>query len=40
MAIDPHQELVGRDAGATTRLAIELRQRRKARRLAADDRNR
>ena len=40
MAIDADQELVGRDAGAAARLAIELGQRRKSRRFAADDRNR
>jgi hypothetical protein len=40
MTVDADQELVGGDAGAATGLAIELRQWRKARGLAADDRNR
>ena len=40
MAIDADQELVGRDAGAAASLPVEFGQRRKARRLAADDRNR
>src|SRR5580704_19474096 len=40
MAIDPDQQLLGRDAGAAARLAVELGQRPKSRRLAADDRDR
>ena len=40
MAVDSDLELVGRDAGAATRLAIKFRERCEARRLAADDRNR
>ena len=40
VAVDPDEQLVGRDAGAAARLAIELGQRREARGFAADDRDR
>jgi hypothetical protein len=40
VAIDADHEPVRRDSGAAARLAIELRQRCKSRRLPADDRDR
>ena len=40
VAVDADLELVGRDAGAAARLAIEFRERPESRGLAADDRNR
>ena len=40
MAVDADGERVGRDAGAAAGLAVKLGERGKARRLAADDRDR